>query len=135
VTHDAGIIEAARGMFGEASQISMGVPSLVKNVVWISYDLGVRGDYDGLYAWLDRHNAKECGDSLAFISYEYKGSLPNSLKADLKTAFKIDGRTRIYVIYEDDQSGKFKGKFIFGHRKQAPWAGYAPGTAEIEDVA
>jgi hypothetical protein len=30
--------------------------------VWISFDLGVRGDYEGMYAWLDTHNAKECGD-------------------------------------------------------------------------
>lgn len=33
--------------------------------VWISYDLGVQADYDGLYQWLDEHKARECGDSVA----------------------------------------------------------------------
>ena len=33
------------------------------STIWISYDLGVRGDYEGLYAWLDSHGAKECGDT------------------------------------------------------------------------
>ena len=117
----------------------MGATSLAKSVIWISYDLGVRGDYEGLYAWLDRHDAEECGDSLAFISYEYKGSLPEFLEADLKKAFNVNdravGRTRVYVIYKDDESGTFKGRFIFGHRKAAPWAGYAPADAEIADEA
>ncbi len=25
----------------------------MKKALWISYDIGVRGDYEGLYAWLD----------------------------------------------------------------------------------
>ena len=37
--------------------------SVTINTVWISYDLGIRGDYEGLYAWLDSHRAKECGDA------------------------------------------------------------------------
>ena len=44
-------------------------------VMWMSYDLGVKGDYEGLYAWLDDHDAKECGNSVAFLRYEYS-SLP-----------------------------------------------------------
>jgi hypothetical protein len=36
-------------------------------VMWMSYDLGVKGDYEGLYAWLDDHEAKECGNSVAAI--------------------------------------------------------------------
>lgn len=28
-------------------------------------NLGVQGDYEGLYAWLGEHRAKECGDSVA----------------------------------------------------------------------
>lgn len=33
---------------------------------WLSYDLGVGGNYDKLYGWLDDHNAVPCGDSVAF---------------------------------------------------------------------
>lgn len=35
----------------------------MKQLIWISYDLGVSGDYENLYAWLDDHGAKECGQS------------------------------------------------------------------------
>jgi hypothetical protein len=32
---------------------------------WLSFDLGLQGDYDNLYAWLDKQGAQECGDSVA----------------------------------------------------------------------
>jgi len=33
----------------------------MKKLIWIAFDLGVRGDYDGIYEFLDTHEAKECG--------------------------------------------------------------------------
>jgi len=51
--------------------------------MWMSYDLGVKGDYEGLYAWLDDHDAKECGNSVAFLRYEYS--------ADFETIASIPG--------------------------------------------
>ena len=33
-----------------------------EQMIWLSYDLGVDGDYENLYAWLDHKEAKECGD-------------------------------------------------------------------------
>jgi len=42
----------------------------MKKAVWISYDLGIKGDYQGLYSWLDDHDAIECGNSVAFIQFE-----------------------------------------------------------------
>lgn len=33
--------------------------------IWLSFDLGVSGDYEGMYAWLDDKRAKECGSSVA----------------------------------------------------------------------
>jgi len=35
----------------------------MKQTIWISYDLGLQGDYPGLYRWLDLHKAKECVNS------------------------------------------------------------------------
>ena len=32
---------------------------------WLSYDLGVGGDYPGLYQWLDDHQAVVCGNNMA----------------------------------------------------------------------
>ena len=33
--------------------------------IWLSFDLGVSGDYEGTYAWLDDKSARECGSSVA----------------------------------------------------------------------
>jgi hypothetical protein len=33
---------------------------VMKKAVWISFDLGVQGDYEGLYGWLDRLDAQTC---------------------------------------------------------------------------
>ena len=110
-----------------------------RNAVWISYDLGVQGDYEGLYAWLDSHGAKECGDSVAFLeSYEYRESLPDEMKAEIESAISINNRVRIYVIYaifSGGDVGGMKGEFLFGGRRGAPpWAGYSPETGDVQDV-
>lgn len=104
------------------------------NAVWISYDLGVRGDYEGFYRWLDEHEAIECGDSLAFLRYTYKRSLIESLKADLSDAIDLTKQTRIYLIYRDNAK-KMKGVFVFGGRKAPPWTGYATrvGQSEVDE--
>jgi hypothetical protein len=103
------------------------------NVVWLTFDLGVQGDYEGLYAWLDTHNARECGDNSAFLKYEFQKSLLSELKRDLTKAFQVNKKTRIYVIYLDQDSQKTKGKFIFGKRKSPPWAGFGSQEEEEED--
>lgn len=110
---------------------------MAKSAIWISYDLGVQGDYESLYAWLDTHGAKECGDSLALLNYEHGGSVKKQLTTDLKKAITVDKRTRIYVIYRDAETNKNKGAFIFGGRREAPWTGYSPkgaGSVDEEEV-
>lgn len=109
---------------------------MTTSTVWISYDLGVRGDYEGLYLWLDSHQAKECGDSLAVLTYRHEGSLPDKLKTDLKRSIAVDKRTRIYVIYREAATNKNKGRFLFGGRRASAWTGYAPSdTATVDDEA
>ena len=98
---------------------------MTTSAIWISYDLGVRGDYASLYTWLDSHSAKECGDSLAFLNYEHQGNLKDELKTELKGALTVEQRTRVYVIYRDPTTGKNKGSFLFGGRKAPPWSGYS----------
>ena len=95
----------------------------------MSYDLGVQGDYPGIYSWFDEHQANECGDNLAFLNYEHSGSLLEALRADLKRSVETTKRTRIYVIYREQESNKMKGSFIFGGRKAAPWSGFAVASA------
>ena len=104
----------------------------MRKAVWLSFDLGVKGDYESLYAWLDAHDAHECGDSTAFFEYETDGILPDEIKNSLKEAIDVDAKTRIYIVYKDDK--KVKGRFLFGRRKSPPWSGYAPKeTADTLD--
>ena len=91
----------------------------MQRVVWISFDLGVRGDYEGMYAWLDEQKAKECGDSLACVKYEFDGDLTESLLEDLKEAVDITKKTRIYLLWQDPVSRVMKGRFVLGGRKCA----------------
>lgn len=97
----------------------------MKQMIWLSYDLEVRGDYEGLYRWLDDHEAQECGDNVAVLTYEFSGSLTDSLSDDLRKAIKVTDRTRVYVIRKDRETGKVRGGFVIGGRKAPPWSGYA----------
>lgn len=104
----------------------------MKSSVWISYDLGVRGDYEGLYAWLDDHDARECGENVAFLSYEHSGTLSAALKKDLAQAIDPTKQTRIYLIYRERETTKIKGIFLFGSRKAPPWSGYGSARGDSE---
>jgi hypothetical protein len=99
----------------------------------MSYDLGVSGDYEGLYAWLDDHNAKECGNSVAWVTFSHEGDVLTSLKAEIENAVSPNKRSRIYVIYRDNEGTK--GRFIIGGRKSAPWDGFGMQEADSDDQA
>lgn len=96
---------------------------------WISYDLGLQGEYDQLYAWLDGNGAKECGDSVA--TFQSKLSREEIVK-ELSRVLNPKRNARIYII-----TMKNGGKFVFGKRKVAPWTGYAqalePGVEEADE--
>lgn len=104
----------------------------MKKAVWVSFDLGVSGDYEGMYEWLAGHGAKECGDSIAFLNFSPKIDLVEELRKEIKKSIETNKKTRIYVIYLSDE-GKVKGTFLFGARRQAPWTGYGP-VADEEQV-
>jgi len=95
--------------------------------IWIFFDLGIKGDYEGIYRWLDTHHADECGDSVAFLKFASSGDLLSEVKTSLQEEVEIDAKTRIYLVWSEGH--KTKGRFIFGRRKAPAWAGYAP-TAE-----
>lgn len=97
----------------------------MKKLVVLSFDLGIDGDYESMYAWLDDHEAKECGDSVAWLYYAYpdgEESFEQSLKSSLEKSVRFGERSRVYVLHRSD--GKIKGRFIFGRRKSAPWVGF-----------
>lgn len=102
----------------------------MKTLIWITFDLGVRGDYEGMYEFLDTYAAKECGDSAAALLFEFGNNLIAELNQQLAAAVTLDKKSRIYVVFPDDK-GKYKGRFIVGRRKRPPWTGY--GAAEVEE--
>ena len=49
---------------------------------WLSFDLGLRGNYDALYEWLDAHDARECGENVAtFRSTQTREQIAEQLSA------------------------------------------------------
>lgn len=104
----------------------------MKSAIWLSYDLGVNGDYEGMYAWLDNHGAKECGGSVAYLQFIHDGDLPASLKRDIERVVALNKRSRIYVIYKKDE--KMSGRYLIGHRKGAPWEGFGDRDETEEDL-
>jgi len=126
LNYDSDMLFTRRHGFKELGRIA----GMKKNLIWISFDLGVNGDYEGMYAWLDKHKAKECGDSLACLQYTHSGALLEEIRKNLDDAVKLNGRSRIYVIHLAE--GRMKGSFIAGNRKSSPWTGYGV-TGDLEE--
>jgi hypothetical protein len=105
----------------------------MKAFVWLSFDLGVRGDFEGMYQFLDSHAAKECGDNLGAFSFEYKKDLIAELTKDLKAAVTFDKRSRVYVVFPSAQ-GKLSGRFLIGKRKSPAWTGYGSSVVDEDDT-
>ena len=102
-------------------------------LVWLVFDLGVKGDYEGLYSWLDAQAARDCGDSVACFTYDYTRDLVAELKTHLESVMTIDKKSRLYVVYADPDTNRPKGSFLFGKRKSPPWAGYGPMSKQEDD--
>lgn len=103
--------------------------------IWISYDLGIQGDYNHMYAWLDNHNAQECGDSMAYIKYNIPHEMNDEefieyLKNDLEKSISFKPGDRVYVIRKVTEQNSTLGKFIIGKRRANPWDGYGDSAGE-----
>ena len=102
-----------------------------KITFWLSYDLGLKGDYNSFYKWLDRQKAKECGDSIAVFEYLCLTNNPKEeIKYSLEKEISFNKSDTVYLIWKDENLSSFKGSFIIGHRKSAPWDGYFVTDAE-----
>jgi hypothetical protein len=92
---------------------------------WLAFDLGLRGNYEELYGWLDALEAKECGENLAtFRSTKTREQISQELSSILGS----DRNVRAYLI-----SMRQGGKFILGKRKASPWMGYSQQAVEAEE--
>lgn len=114
----------------------------MKKSIWLSYDLGVQGDYDHLYAWLDNHKAVECGNSVAYIEIEAPDGINDAdfvqmIRSDMEKTIKFNPGNRIYMIrrIKDENRDSYFGQFIIGKRKASPWEGYGERSDAKEDGA
>jgi len=102
-----------------------------KRTFWLSYDLGIKGNYSSLYRWLDKQNAKECGDCIAYFEFICKTDNPrDEIKKDLIKNIEFHKTDRIYLIWKDETKDSNVGVFIIGNRKTAPWDGYCVTDTE-----
>ena len=106
---------------------------MAQKAFWLSYDLGLKGDYPGLYAWLDGLGAQECGDSVAYVKGDFADDLVAWLKREVKKHVKLSDQARMYVVYVKPDTAKPSGTFLFGKRKRSPWEGYAQGIHGITE--
>ncbi|MGH7812805.1 MAG: hypothetical protein ACREQI_02210 [Candidatus Binataceae bacterium] len=88
---------------------------------WLIYEMGIQGDYSRLYEWLDRHQAKECGEGAATFVLK---STQEELGKQLAEIVKKEDRARLYLIGKK-KDGPYLGSFIFGKRKRPSWVGSA----------
>jgi hypothetical protein len=97
-----------------------------KEAIWLAFDLGVSGDYENLYRWLDARQAKECGDNIAYFQFEYEKQILDELTASLQSSVKMTASSRFYLLGQWAADKKLRGRFIIGHRKPPPWSGFGP---------
>jgi hypothetical protein len=100
--------------------------------VWLSYDLGVKGDYTNLYLWLDEHKALECGDSIATFSWDNNDDIKEGIKESLKSNIEFKKNDRVYLIFKKE-AGNYTGSFIIGKRKPSPWKGCSSEFTEDDE--
>lgn len=88
---------------------------------WLTFDLGFGADYDGLFEWLDEHDAKECTPSTAFFKSKQTVA---EIEHEITNILDDNVKARVYLIYMNEDKEQVYGKWLVGKRKAAPWAGY-----------
>lgn len=95
--------------------------------------MGVGGDFQGMYSWLDDNEATECGSNNTFFNYSYPDNIQTDnefvefLKNELESKINFKPGNRIYIIrksIDKNKNGKTIGSFIIGKRKANPWEGF-----------
>lgn len=87
---------------------------------WLSFDISLTAQYEKLFAWLDEHDAQECGENFATFFHEkpYERLVQELQKI-------LNGRSRAYLIgVLDPAKGRPIGRFVSGRRKAPPWTGF-----------
>lgn len=109
---------------------------MVTKHIILNYDLGLKGDYSGLYAFLDNHEALDTGNCNAAFAMQFSENefpiIYNELKEIIQKSVTIESTDRIYML-ATDSSNNMRGQFLFGSRKRPIWEGYGNVTSEEVD--
>lgn len=111
----------------------------MKKKIFLSYDLSIQGDYNNLYKWLDAHQAKECGDSVCLLTYDFADVEKNDtdesssemlriLKQDINDNVSFGNSDRVYMVGElfYKTREQMVGAWVIGSRKaNNPWDGFS----------
>lgn len=93
----------------------------------LNYDLGLKGDYQNLYRFLDNQRAIDCGNCNAALEIEVSNddfeTVLHEVSEFIKKNISLSTTDRLYIS-TTDSSGLMRGKFISGNRKRAIWEGY-----------
>lgn len=113
---------------------------MIKNIV-LTFDFGMKGDYEGLFKWLDENNAEERGYGVAVIpNYHIDKNITtdlgllNSVRETLNARIKIGNSDRIYMLWPSLEKQTLQAGFVFGKQKQSPWEGFAQNAEDKLDV-
>ncbi len=101
--------------------------------VYLSYDLTYGSDFDGLYKWLDKHSAKNCGECFCEFVYDFDNkdantkedavsSFVSELNSDITNNVKLKKGDRLFIVSSVDKT-QFSG-FLYGNYGARPWEGY-----------
>jgi len=111
----------------------------MEKAIWLNYDLGVGGDFQNLYSWLDDHEATECGNNTAFFKYDFPDDIKTDedlsryLENDISKTVNFLPTNRIYIIRKSLDNNNIKGSFIIGKRKATPWEGFGTKVENLID--
>ena len=105
----------------------------MKTEVYLSYDLTFGGDFEGLYRWLDKHDAKNCGECFCEFSYDFNedsskqkeehiNTFVSALNTDITKNVNLKKGDRLFIVSSLDKT-QFSG-FLHGNYGSRPWEGY-----------
>ncbi|MDR3245835.1 MAG: hypothetical protein LBT50_05320 [Prevotellaceae bacterium] len=110
-----------------------------EKTIWLNYDLGVGGDFQGLYSWFDDHKAIECGNNTAYLKYIFPDTIKTDqdftqrLVQDLPEKVQFTPANRVYIVRKSLTTDKTIGTFIIGKRKANSWEGFGSKTDNTID--
>ena len=113
----------------------------MKKWIVLNYDLGLKGDYEALYRYLDNKEAKDCGNCNSVFFIDVKDTsfeeVVDFLRKEISENVKINTTDRIYITSTSEEAhdgdNRIKGRFLFGARKRAVWEGYGDITRHEDE--